>query len=294
MTVRANHLIFAIFLSGSLLFAAAWAQNGRAVASPPAAAATVQYPDVAALVLRSPTIVDARIRRAQKLKGADAAGTPPGLVRFYVQADVVALIRGADSLPAQISYVVDLAPDARGRVPQLKKARVLLYALPSALRANQIRLSGPDSQRFWAPALDALTRSITREALAPDAPPAVTGIGNAFFVPGALPGEGETQIFLTTPDNRPVSLSILRRPGEARRWAVSLSEIVDEASGVPKRDTLLWYRLACFLPATLPAASVAGLDSAAALAARDDYQFVRQQLGSCASGLPAGDAPPIM
>ncbi len=293
MMTRSKYLIFAIFLSGSPLFATASAQNVRA-APPPPIAAVAQYPDVAALVLRSPTIVDARIRRAQKLKGAEAAGTPPGLIRYYVQADVAALIRGTDSLPAQISYLVDVAPDARGRVPQLKKARVLLYALPSPLYANQIRLRGPDSQRLWSADLDALTRSITREVLAADAPPAVTGVGSAFFVPGALPGEGETQIFLTTPDNRPVSLSVLRRAGEQRRWAVSLSEIVDESAGVPKRDSLLWYRLACFLPATLPQASVGGLDSAAALAARDDYQFVRQQLGSCASGPPAGDAPPIM
>src|SRR5207253_7979853 len=102
-------------------------------------------------------------------------------------------------------------------------------------------------------------RRIAADLVAADTPPTITGIGNAFHVPGALPGEGETQIFLTTADNRPVSLSILRRPGEQPRWAVALSEIVDEAAAPPARDTLLWYRLACSLPAALPAASTASL-----------------------------------
>ncbi|MFM9827827.1 MAG: hypothetical protein ACKVOB_03655 [Sphingomonas sp.] len=291
MMNRVSNLIFALFLGISPLSGPVWAQNSRAPALP---APAPNYPDVATLVLRSPTIVDAQIRQAQKLKGDEAIGTPPGLARLYVQADVLALIRGTDSLPAQISYLVDIVPDSRGRLPKLKKTRVLLYALASTARANQIRLTGPDSQRSWTAELDALTRSITREALAADAPPAITGIGNAFFVAGALPGEGETQIFLTTPENRPVSINVLHRPGEERRWAVSLSEIVDEAAAAPKRDTLLWYRLACFLPATLPATAVASLDTVAATTARADYQFIRQRLGSCASGQPAGDAPPIM
>lgn len=291
MNSRAKCRIFAFFLSVSPAWLPGSAQPARV---PVASAPGPYYADIAALVLRSPAIIDARIRRAQRLKGVDAAGTPAGMARFYVQADVLALIRGTDSLPGQISYLVDVAPDPRGRLPQLNKARVLLYALPSGARPNQLRLTGPDSQRGWTAALDALTRSITREVLAPDAPPAITGIGNAFSVPGSLPGEGETQIFLTTPDSRPVSITILRRPGEQRRWSVALSEIVDEAAAAPRRDTLLWYRLACFLPATLPAASLATMDPAAMMAARDDYQFVRHQLGGCASGPPAGDAPPIM
>ena len=113
-------------------------------------------------------------------------------------------------------------------MPKLTKARVLLYARAVPRLAGQVQLTGPDSQRAWTPALDALSRRIATEALAADAPPAVTGVGNAFHVPGSLPGEGETQIFLTTDDRRPVSISILRRPGQQPSWAVSLTEIVDK------------------------------------------------------------------
>ena len=111
--------------------------------------------------------------------------------------------------------------------------------------------------------------------------PAITGLGNAFHVPGTLPGEGETQIFVQTATGAPISLSILRRPGEQRRWAVALGEVVDDAAAPPPRDTLLWYRLACGLPRMLPPTSVESEDPANAATAREDYAFVLQQLGAC-------------
>ena len=72
------------------------------------------------------------------------------------------------------------------------------------------------------PATAERLRAIVREARAADAPPRITGIGRAFHVPGSLPGESETQIFLQTADSRPISLSVLRRPGEQPRWSVAL------------------------------------------------------------------------
>ena len=194
-----------------------------------------------------------------------------------------ALIRGTGALPPRIGYLLDVPVDTRGKLPKLVKARVLLFARKAAGALGQLQLVRPDAQRNWTPALDELTRRIVTEIVAADAPPAITGIGNAFHVPGALPGEGETQIFLTTKDNRPVSLSILRRPGEQRRWSVALSEVVDEGAKPPARDTLLWYRLACFLPPALPASGPAsGLaGDADAATARDDYRFVVESLGSC-------------
>ena len=194
---------------------------------------------------------------------------------------MLALVRGAGGLPPRIGYLLDVAPDARGKLPSLKKQRVLLFARATAGLPGQLQLVAPDAQRPWTPADDARVREIARAALAADAPPRLTGVGEAFHVAGALPGEGETQIFLRTADGRPVSLSVLRRPGERPRWAVALSEIVDEAAAPPPRDTLLWYRLACFLPPALPDASTAGLVPADAEVAREDYRFVLTQLGAC-------------
>lgn len=242
------------------------------------------YVETVGVMLRAPLAVDATVRSAARIRPEESPGLAPGFARFYVQADVAALIRGRDGVPPRIGYLVDVPLDPRGRTPRLKKQRVLLFARTVAGRPGELQLAGSDAQRPWSPALEAQVRRIATELVAPDAPPQITGIGNAFHVPGSLPGEGETQIFLTTGDNRPVSLTILRRPGEERRWAVALAEIVDEAAGPPGRDTLLWYRLACGLPAALPERALASMEGADAAAAREDYQFVRDALGPCGGG----------
>ncbi|OWK32915.1 hypothetical protein [Sphingomonas mucosissima] len=239
------------------------------------------YVEMADLVIGAPLVVDATIASTTRIKGAEAAAVPPGFVRYYVEADVAALIRGPGAIPPRLGYVLDAPLGPGGRQPRYKKSRVLLFARPVGGSAGQVQLVGPQAQRAWSPELDALTRRIAGEVLAADAPPVVTGVGNAFHVPGSLPGEGETQVFLTTQDNRPVSLNILRRPGEQPRWAVALSEIVDDAAGPPQRDTLLWYRLACSMPRQLPPRSTSALEPADAAVAQEDYRFVLEQLGPC-------------
>ncbi len=158
---------------------------------------------------------------------------------------------------------------------------MILFAAPVAGRPGELRLIAPDAQIGELPEVEARLRKILTDAIARDAPPRITGIGTAFHVPGAVPGESETQIFLTTADQRPVSLSILRRPGEEAHWAVALSEMTDEAALPPARDTLLWYRLACTLPATLPDSSTSELSSDDARAASADYDLVIAGLGAC-------------
>jgi hypothetical protein len=239
------------------------------------------YVSVAELILASSTVLDVRVRSGARIKGPEAANVAPGHVRYYLEADVLALIRAPEALPARVGYVVDVPLDSRGRVPKLNKLRALLFARTVPGQPGMVQLASLDAQRTWSPELDALVRRIVREVVAPDAPPAVTGLGNAFHVPGTLPGEGETQIFVQTANGAPISLSILRRPGEQRRWAVALGEIVDDAAGPPPRDTLLWYRLACGLPRALPASSVQAEEPANAAIAREDYAFVLGQLGAC-------------
>ncbi|UIJ47088.1 hypothetical protein LZK98_09145 [Sphingomonas cannabina] len=243
--------------------------------------AAPSYAAIADRLTASPIVIDAVVRDAIRLKDAAAANTEAGRIRYYVQADVQSLIRAPSAIPTRISYLADVPTDSRGKPPKLKKLRVLLFARPVPNRPGEIQLTDPDAQQPWTPALDALVRRIVKDLVAPDAPPVITGVGNAFHVPGTLPGEGETQIFLLTPNGRPVSLNVLRRPGEQPRWAVALSEIVDEAAGPPAKDTLLWYRLACGLPPTLPDRALASMEEADAAAAREDYDFVLKALGPC-------------
>lgn len=60
-----------------------------------AAAVLPSYATVAGLVLGAPLILDARIRSAVRIKGAEAANVAPGRARFYIEADVTALILGS-------------------------------------------------------------------------------------------------------------------------------------------------------------------------------------------------------
>lgn len=271
----------------ALVFAAI--PPASASAQPAAAAAVapgLSYADQADLVLASPVIADVAIRSAARIKGAEAARVAPGMARFYVEADVLSLLRSPGAMPPRVGYLLDVAPDAAGRLPRLRKQRVLVFARAVPGGGGQLQLVSPAAQQPWSPGTDASIRRIAAEAVGREAPPAITGVGNAFHVPGSLPGEGETQIFLQTADNRPVSLSVLRRPGEEPRWAVALSEIVDDAAAPPARDTLLWYRLACALPPQLPARSTAQMEGNDADTAREDYAFVLARLGRCERTLP--------
>jgi hypothetical protein len=262
------------------LILALWASSAESQVVVAAPAPT--YADLADLALPAQVVAHVRVASAARLKPAEAPGLAAGRTRFYVQADVVSLIRGPGEMPARVSYLVDLPNEAAGKPPKLrKKDERLIFAATVPGRPGELRLLAPNAQIAAVPAEAQRLRGILREAAAPRAAPRITGIGKAFHVPGSLPGESETQIFLLTAENRPVSLNVLRRPGEAPRWSVALSEIVDEAAAAPVRDTLLWYRLACGLPRALPPQSLAEAGSGEAAAIRVDYQFVLGQLGGC-------------
>ncbi|ARS29557.1 hypothetical protein [Sphingomonas sp. KC8] len=245
------------------------------------------YADLTSLTEASDVVVDVEVAAATKLKGAMAAGVPAGHQRFYLQGRTGALLGGKSGVPAMVSWLADVPLDSANRAPKLKKARLLLYADLVPDRPGELRLAAPYGQLWWSPDMDAKTRGILRELSAADAPPHITRVGNAFNVPGSLPGESETQIFLGTDDGRPVSLSVLRRPGEPPRWAVALGEMVDDSARPPAADSLLWYRLACSLPPALPEGSTADLGPNEAEAARADYHVVIAGLRPCTRNFPA-------
>lgn len=239
------------------------------------------YADLADLAVEAAVAAHVRVDQAIELKAERAASVPPGKSRFYIEADVVSLIRG-QGLPASIRYLADLPRDSTGKSPKLRrKSEFLILAASVPGRPGELQLVAPDAQLAWSPALADRIRTILREASAADAPPRIIGIGKAFHVPGSLPGESETQLFLLAAGGRPISLSVLRRPGEQPRWAVALGEIVDEAAAPPAPGTLLWYRLACGLPRALPPATFADAEADNVEAIRADYQLVIDRLGPC-------------
>ncbi len=241
---------------------------------------TTSYADVADLVVIAPLIIDAKIRSVKKVPAEQAIGVPVNMQRFLVEADVQGLIRGTGGITPQVRFVLDLAKDSRGKLPSVNKQRLFLMANYTNTPGN-IKLVRPDALIQWSAGNDILLRSITKEAVRIDAPVQVTGIGNAFHNPGTLLGDGETQIFLKTANNQPMAITVLSQQAVGKSWSVSTSELIDETSSAPKKDSLLWYRLACGLPKSIPDIAFETNATESRSAARADYVFVIKSLGPC-------------
>lgn len=242
----------------------------------------LSYADLADLGAGAPVVAHLRVRDADALSPAEAANVAPGYRRFQIEAEVVALLRGTGGIDGRVRYLVDLPSDSRGRPARIgRRAEMLVLANRVPNRPGDLRLVAADAQIPYSPEAAETLRAIVRESSAPGAPPRIVGIGRAFHVPGSLAGESETQFFLLTADNRPISLTVLRRPGEQPRWSVALSEIVDDGAAAPAPNTLLWYRLACTLPARLPADALSEASAEEAQAIQVDYRLVMEGLGRC-------------
>jgi hypothetical protein len=270
--------LFLLVATPLCLIALVAPSRAKAPVSVPSALLT--YADVADLALASELVAEVRIAKAERIENK-LIPSPVGVRRLLISASVTALIRGLEGLSPRITYLANDRTDSRGKFARLEKAAMIIFAVPVLNKPSEVRLVAVDAQQRAAPTVTALVRSILVEANMPASAPRILRVGDAFHVPGSVPGEGETQIFLAADDGRPLSLSVWRQPGAAPRWAVSLGEIVDEGAAPPKRDTLLWYRLACFLPRTLPPASVDSLDVSAAAIATEDYATVIAGLGAC-------------
>lgn len=239
------------------------------------------FADLADLTLASPVVAQATIDKMEKVSAKNAPGLRPNHSRFLMQADLVALLSSKADVPAKVRYLWDVPIGAKQKPPKLKKAPVLLFLAPGG-RTGEYRLVNTQGQIAATPRALASVRSILAEARTPAwQGMRITGVGNAFHVAGTLPGEAESQIFLTTADNRPVSISVLSRPGQRRSYAVATGDVIDAAAKPAAKDTLLWYELACRLPRALPADAAASIEPAARDAVEDDYRFVLAEIGPC-------------
>lgn len=244
------------------------------------------YADLASRAERASFIADARIRSATKMNKPFAGADGKMVQRLYVEAEINALIRGNQASAKRVAYVADVPLDSRGKLPKLKKQRVIIFAKPVQGKPGVLQLIAPNAQLMWDAAADATVRRATAELLNTNAPPAITRIESAFHAAGTLEGEGDTQIFLGTNTGDPASLAIVTRPNVRPRWSVAFGEVVGESAQIPQKDTLAWYRLACGLPDTIPMSAFEGNHEDRSREIMRDYAFVRQQLGPCNRALP--------
>jgi len=255
------------------------AADSRLPAAP--ASAVLTYADLADLADSAPLVIRAQPRKIVQVEPERARGLRPGWGRFYVEAKTEGVIAGTVPLGEALRYLVDLPLDPKGKPPAFKKKSVVLFARAVPGRPGELQLVRPDAQLLWDAQLDTRLRAVLKELYAPGAPHKVTGVREAIHVGGDLAGEGETQLFLATANGEPAAVTVNRTPGRPPRWSVSFSEVVAGDAAVPGRDTLGWYRLACFLPAQLPKAANISNAAADREAAARDYRFVIEQLGPC-------------
>lgn len=271
---RASALAAAILLAGTTVPGAAQNQT-------PAPPAPATYADLADLTESATLVALVEVRDQAEVEPERAPGLAPGHARLYVEARTLALLASSSAIGESLVYLADVPLDAKGKAPKLKKQRFLVYADPVAGRPGSLQLVDPSAQLSATPENEQLARTVIAALAAPDAPPPVTGIRDVMSVPGNLAGESETQLFLDTATGQPVSLSVVRRPGMDPTWGVSWSEIVDQSARAPEPRTVAWYRLACFLPAQLPADAFLQQDAASRRRAEADYRFIVEQLGAC-------------
>lgn len=242
------------------------------VAAP--ATAPPSYADLADLTLAAPVIIRATIIGAERLSAAESPGLAPGNTRLLVTATIDAAIVAPAAVPARLTWLWDVVLDPRGKPPKPKGQTILAWlAAPGA--DGKTRLVAASGQRPWDAATEARVRAVASEARS-NSVPVITGVANGFRADGTVAGESESQFFLTAADNRGVTLVVTSKPGEPRRVAVARGDVIDESASVVRRETLLWYRLACFLPARLPAGA-GGSDVSLAT----DWIAALSSLGPC-------------
>ena len=275
--------------SSTVLSTSAGAQTYLAAQAPirSDSAAEPTYADLADLALASELVARAQVRSVVRLKAevARPASSSPS-ARLLVKARTSALLVGP-SLAESVQFLADVPLEPNGKLPKLAKTQVLIMARAVPGKPDTVQLVAPDAMLPWTAVRENRLRAILTELSSPEAPPPIAALREALHVRGNLAGEGETQVFLSSKGGDPVSLSILRRPGQPTTWGVSFTDIVDQAARSPERETLAWFRLACFLPRELPKGTNISGSAADRLVPAEDYALVLAGLGPCTRNRPA-------
>ena len=204
-----------------------------------------------------------------------------GQVRLYVESTIQRLLKSPVPLGESLNFLVDKLPNQAGDSPRITRQAFVFFAAPVPGQPGSVQLLSSDSLIPAGPMIEARLEQVLNQLAASDALPAIIGIKDVISVAGNLAGESESQMFIQTATGVPVSLSVVRRPGMAPRWGVSLGEIVDQDASPPTPETLAWYRFACELPEQLPADSYLQSDRASRQQAQEDYALIKRELGPC-------------
>lgn len=275
---------FGTFATAFLLCGAAQAVVPSEVRVGPEPSLT--YADLVDLADPAQLIIEVKIRKQATVEPERSPGLRAGHVRLYIVAQVEKILAGSAASDS-LRYLVDVPLGSNGKPPRLTGSHVVILGRPVPGRPADVQLVAPDAQLPTGGESESRLIAVMQELSDRDRPPAITGIRDILSVPGNLAGESETQLFLKTRDQDVALVSVIRRSGIAASWGVSWGELVNGDSGPPARNTLAWYRLACFLPDRLPAGANLAAEPETYVMAERDYRMVKQELGDCPRSRPA-------
>jgi len=277
----------AIFLSlfVSTLAACATAGTAQSQASMSATqsipGSQFSYADLVDFSLGAELVAVVQVDEQITVPAERAPGLEPGKVRLYLEAETQGLLASPVAVGESLAFLIDLPLNSAGNAPKLEKQNFVIFARRVPDRPAMVQLLSPDSMIPAGPEIESRIRRVLTQLAGADAMPAITGVKDVIWVPGNLAGESETQVFVETQSGEPVSLSVIRRPQMPPAWGISLGEIVDQNAAPPEPETILWYRFACELPASLPQDAFLQNGREARASASADYAFVLDQLGPC-------------
>src|SRR3546814_26234 len=101
------------------------------------------------LALNAPVVAETTSKKAVRLRDKVSPGIPRVHALFLVTAQIMRLVSSTRSMPSNISYLVDVPFDSRGKPPKFKGDRSFLFLKPAGRRPDQFVLTTRHSQIAW-------------------------------------------------------------------------------------------------------------------------------------------------
>jgi hypothetical protein len=261
---------------------------GAAIAfAPPLVAQTnlTPYPVAARLYLSAPVVVRGLVKGQSKLAKKDNAGLPPlpaDQGRAMLEMELQGALKAPDALPSTLKFLWQGPLDAKAKMPNFKK-QILLAFLTSvtANGATGYGLIDVNSIKSWSQAEEAQLRAIASAAQDPaQRGLAIKAVRTAFVtVPEDGNSEPYVHILFDTQNRAPLAAIMTK---QTTGWALrtTLTDLDQDAIAV-QRQSLLWYHMACGLPASPPPAVANQASDAEKVLAVEAWSAMLEQLGPC-------------
>src|SRR3546814_8145461 len=92
-------------------------------------ASQLSYADLADLSVETPLVIEAEIKSAIRVKPERAPGLLQGYQSFYVEAQVINLIRGQNGIGRDINYLVDRSEEHTSELQSLMRSSYAVFCL---------------------------------------------------------------------------------------------------------------------------------------------------------------------